>query len=114
MLLGKFAKLSGIGQVISAKSLVQKFLRPCQWLHPHAERTQADPCVARSGRERRQPSEFAPRFRLRRRNSPVPSHDKAMPEDLQYDVFLSHSAKDKAMVRALAERLKGGRTPAVV
>jgi hypothetical protein len=29
-----------------------------------------------------------------------------MPEDLKYDVFLSHSAKDKAVVRAVAERLR--------
>ncbi len=30
----------------------------------------------------------------------------AMNADLQYDVFLSHSAKDKAVVRPLAERLR--------
>jgi hypothetical protein len=32
-----------------------------------------------------------------------------MPEpqtDFQYDVFLSHSSKDKAIVRSIAERLK--------
>ncbi len=29
-----------------------------------------------------------------------------MPEEFQYDVFLSHSAKDKAVVRPLAERLR--------
>jgi len=29
-----------------------------------------------------------------------------MPDEFQYDVFLSHSAKDKAMVRELAERLR--------
>jgi len=29
-----------------------------------------------------------------------------MPSDFQYDVFLSHSAKDKAVVRELAERLR--------
>ena len=29
-----------------------------------------------------------------------------MPADFQYDVFLSHSAKDKAVVRPLAERLR--------
>ncbi len=29
-----------------------------------------------------------------------------MPDDFQYDVFLSHSAKDKAVVRPLAERLR--------
>ena len=29
-----------------------------------------------------------------------------MPNDFQYDVFLSHSAKDKAVVRPLAERLR--------
>ena len=29
-----------------------------------------------------------------------------MPNELQYDVFLSHSAKDKAVVRPLAERLR--------
>jgi hypothetical protein len=28
-----------------------------------------------------------------------------MGQDFQYDVFLSHSAKDKAVVRTLAERL---------
>jgi hypothetical protein len=30
-----------------------------------------------------------------------------MPEQFLYDVFLSHSAKDKAVVRRLAERLRG-------
>lgn len=29
-----------------------------------------------------------------------------MPEDFQYDVFLSHSSKDKSIVRPLAERLR--------
>ena len=29
-----------------------------------------------------------------------------MPDELQYDVFLSHSAQDKAVVRPLAERLR--------
>ena len=29
-----------------------------------------------------------------------------MPNEFQYDVFLSHSAKDKAVVRAVAERLR--------
>ena len=29
-----------------------------------------------------------------------------MPDNFQYDVFLSHSAKDKAVVRPLAERLR--------
>jgi hypothetical protein len=29
-----------------------------------------------------------------------------MPSEFQYDVFLSHSAKDKAVVRAVAERLR--------
>ena len=29
-----------------------------------------------------------------------------MPGEFQYDVFLSHSAKDKAVVRPLAERLR--------
>ena len=28
-----------------------------------------------------------------------------MPDEFQYDVFLSHSAEDKAVVRPLAERL---------
>ena len=28
------------------------------------------------------------------------------PNDFPYDVFLSHSAKDKAVVRSLAERLR--------
>ena len=31
-----------------------------------------------------------------------------MADDFKYDVFLSHSAKDKAVVRAVAERLRGG------
>ena len=30
----------------------------------------------------------------------------AASQDFQYDVFLSHSAKDKAVVRPLAERLR--------
>jgi hypothetical protein len=29
-----------------------------------------------------------------------------MADDFTYDVFLSHSAKDKAVVRAVAERLR--------
>ena len=29
-----------------------------------------------------------------------------MPDDFQYDVFLSHSSKDKTIVRDIAERLK--------
>jgi len=29
-----------------------------------------------------------------------------MPDDFRYDVFLSHSAQDKAVVRPLAERLR--------
>ncbi|HSS76033.1 MAG TPA: toll/interleukin-1 receptor domain-containing protein, partial [Thermoanaerobaculia bacterium] len=29
-----------------------------------------------------------------------------MPDDFKYDVFLSHSAKDKAVVRPIAERLR--------
>ena len=29
-----------------------------------------------------------------------------MPDEFPYDVFLSHSAKDKALVRTLAERLR--------
>jgi hypothetical protein len=29
-----------------------------------------------------------------------------VPAEFQYDVFLSHSAKDKAIVRPLAERLR--------
>ena len=32
-----------------------------------------------------------------------------MEQQFQYDVFLSHSAKDKAVVRPLAERLRGHR-----
>lgn len=32
-----------------------------------------------------------------------------MAADFQYDVFLSHSSKDKAMVRPLAERLRKDR-----
>jgi hypothetical protein len=35
-----------------------------------------------------------------------------MEQDFQYDVFLSHSAKDKAVVRPLAERLRTGRPEA--
>ena len=30
-----------------------------------------------------------------------------MADDFNYDVFLSHSAKDKAVVRAVAQRLRG-------
>ena len=30
-----------------------------------------------------------------------------MADDFKYDVFLSHSAKDKAVVREVAERLRG-------
>ncbi len=30
-----------------------------------------------------------------------------MADEFQYDVFLSHSAKDKAVVRGVAERLRG-------
>jgi hypothetical protein len=29
-----------------------------------------------------------------------------MPDEFTYDVFLSHSSKDKAVVRAMAERLQ--------
>ena len=29
-----------------------------------------------------------------------------MPDEFKYDVFLSHSSKDKAVVHALAERLQ--------
>ncbi len=29
-----------------------------------------------------------------------------MPDDFDYDVFLSHSSKDKALIRPLAERLR--------
>ena len=32
--------------------------------------------------------------------------NREMPDEFQYDVFLSHSAKDKAVVRPLAERLR--------
>ena len=32
-----------------------------------------------------------------------------MPDEFPYDVFLSHSAKDKAVVRPLAERLRTDR-----
>lgn len=31
----------------------------------------------------------------------------SMPDAFPYDVFLSHSEKDKAVVRPLAERLRG-------
>jgi hypothetical protein len=35
-----------------------------------------------------------------------------MPDEVQYDIFSSHSAKDKAVVRAVAERLRqDGLTP---
>src|SRR5262245_27117889 len=47
-----------------------------------------------------------PQFRLPRRNYPLPCRPKAMPGDFPYDVFLSHSSKDKAVVRPLAERLR--------
>ena len=30
-----------------------------------------------------------------------------MADDFEYDVFLSHSSRDKAVVRAVAERLRG-------
>jgi hypothetical protein len=30
-----------------------------------------------------------------------------MPDDFKYDIFLSHSSKDKEVVRAVAERLRG-------
>ncbi len=33
-------------------------------------------------------------------------NQKPMPNDFKYDVFLSHSAKDKPVVRELANRLK--------
>jgi hypothetical protein len=36
----------------------------------------------------------------------TPCEVRRMPEDFRYDVFLSHSAKDKAAVRPVAERLK--------
>jgi len=34
-----------------------------------------------------------------------------MPDEFPYDVFLSHSAKDKALVRPLAERLRADALP---
>ena len=34
-----------------------------------------------------------------------------MPDDFPCDVFLSHSAKDKAVVRPLAERLRADTLP---
>ena len=39
-----------------------------------------------------------------------------MPDGFQYDVFLSHSAKDKAVVRPFAERLRkeGGKRSRVL
>jgi hypothetical protein len=40
------------------------------------------------------------------RSSQYPQSRKNMGQDFQYDVFLSHSAKDKAVVRPLAERLR--------
>ena len=46
------------------------------------------------------------RFELPRRPSPLPSADKAMPDEFIYDVFLTHSAQNKAVVRPLAERLR--------
>jgi TIR domain len=33
-------------------------------------------------------------------------HDETKWKDFHYDIFLSHSAKDKALVRSLAERLR--------
>ena len=39
-------------------------------------------------------------------SSPLFSRDKAMPSDFQFDLFLSHSAKDKGVVPPLAERLR--------
>ncbi len=38
--------------------------------------------------------------------SPFRSPCRIMPDNFPYDVFLSHSAKDKAVVRPLAERLR--------
>ena len=35
----------------------------------------------------------------------------ATPESFHYDVFLSHSSKDKAVVRPLAERLRADGVP---
>ncbi len=40
------------------------------------------------------------------RQKPNASNASKMPDDLPYDVFLSHSAQDKAVVRPLAERLR--------
>jgi hypothetical protein len=34
-------------------------------------------------------------------------HELLMATDFKYDVFLSHSAKDKAVVLDIAERLRG-------
>ena len=46
-------------------------------------------------------------FRSGKRTHPSPSGTPtAMPDEFQFDVFLSHSAKDKAVVRPLAERLR--------
>ena len=39
-------------------------------------------------------------------SSPLFSRDKAEPGDFQFDVYLSQSPKDKAVVRPLAERLR--------
>ena len=36
-----------------------------------------------------------------------------MPDEFPRDVFLSHSAKDKAVVRPLAERLRAGEMKAM-
>ena len=36
----------------------------------------------------------------------VTGRSTPMPDEFQFDVFLSHSAKDKAVVRPLAERLR--------
>ena len=38
--------------------------------------------------------------------SPKGQYTNKISADLQYDVFLSHSAKDKAVVRPLAEQLR--------
>lgn len=37
----------------------------------------------------------------------TPHPGSSMADDFRYDVFLSHSSKDKAVVRAVAERLRG-------
>ena len=47
-------------------------------------------------------------FALPRGRASLPSRDKAMPDEFPYDVFLSHSAKDKAVVRPFSLSASNG------